>query len=109
MDSDLEWKSRIRAALEAEEFVPEDDVVEELAGHAQAMYAAARGSGCTHEEANARVSREIEFWRLNVGALRRPSNRRRLCPHRFYPGWRRIFHTQAAGFCVDPGTHCSQS
>ncbi len=75
MDSDLEWESRIRAALEAETFMPEDEVVEELAGHAQAMYAAARGSGCTDEEANGRVNHEIEFWRLNVDSLRRPSRR----------------------------------
>jgi hypothetical protein len=76
MDSDVEWKSRIREAFEAEGIVPEDDVLEELAGHAQAMYEATRASGCSHHEASISVSRQIEFWRLNAAGLRRPSRHR---------------------------------
>lgn len=75
MDSGFEWKSRIRVAFENESCLPDDDVLEELAGHAQAIYNEARASGCTHDEANFSVNRQINFWRLNVDALHRPTRR----------------------------------
>ena len=57
MDSDLEWKLRIRAAFESGNSLPEDDVLEELAGHAQAMYEASRAAGCAPDEADSAKTR----------------------------------------------------
>jgi hypothetical protein len=37
----MDWNTRIRATLDASGHVPDDDMVEELAQHARAMYQAA--------------------------------------------------------------------
>ncbi len=75
MPDDLDWKSRIRTAFAAQGAVPEDDILEELAGHAQAMYDSARSGGSTHDEAGCNVAHQIESWRMNVASLRRSSGR----------------------------------
>lgn len=75
MPDNTEWKSRIRTAFEAQGPAPEDDILEELAGHAQAMYDSARSAGLSHDEADNRVSRQIECWRMNAAGLRRFSGR----------------------------------
>ena len=69
-----DWKSRLRAAFHGSE-VPDDDVIEELAQHARAMYEAARADGCTPDEAEARVGAQIERWCRDATALRRHHRR----------------------------------
>ncbi len=76
MHDEIDWKSRIRGALETQESMLEEDILEELAEHAQLMYDAARASGCSHDEADNRVSNQIVLWRLNVAGLHRSSLRR---------------------------------
>jgi predicted permease len=76
MPNDTDWKSRIRMAFGTQESVPEDDILEELAGHAQAMYEAARAEGCSHDQADSRANRQIECWRMNAAGLRRSPRRR---------------------------------
>ncbi len=76
MPDDMNWKSRIRTALGSQAPLPEDDILEELAGHAQAMYEAARSGGLSHDEADSSVNRQIECWRKNAAGLRRFSGRR---------------------------------
>ncbi|HEY2933596.1 MAG TPA: ADOP family duplicated permease [Acidobacteriota bacterium] len=71
----MDWKSRIRAALTTTAQLPDDDVVQELAQHAQAMYHAARADGLSHDEAESRVTDQLERWRLDASALRHKSRR----------------------------------
>ncbi len=86
MPDSIDWKSRIRAAFEAPGPVPEDDILEELAGHAQAVYETARSAGLAHDEADRRASRQIECWRMNAGALRRrPSRQPSVQPPAAFP------------------------
>jgi putative ABC transport system permease protein len=79
MHSDIDWKSRVREAL-ATDTSPDDDVLEELAEHAQAIYENARARGFEHDEANNRVAQQIESWRLNSAHLRRIPRRRPTAP-----------------------------
>ena len=51
--------------------IPDDDVVEELAQHARAMYETARADGDSHDAADRRVADQLERWRLDASALRR--------------------------------------
>jgi putative ABC transport system permease protein len=69
----MDWKARVRAAFAA--YVPDDDVIEELAQHARAMYEAARADGLSDEDANRRVSAQLERWSLEAPALRHKSRR----------------------------------
>jgi hypothetical protein len=71
----MDWNARIRAALTAAGVLPDDDVVEELAQHARAMYDRARAEGCSREQANGRVEEQIERWRLEAPELRHRSRR----------------------------------
>jgi len=69
----MDWKSCVQAALSAD--VPDEDVIEELAQHAAAMYQAARADGLSHEAAYRRVRDQLERWRLEAPALRHRSHR----------------------------------
>ena len=60
------WRARLVAALPP----LADDVIEELAQHARAAYDTARAEGCDHNDADARVARLIDAWRVNAPALR---------------------------------------
>lgn len=71
----MNWKQRIREGLATGPDVPDDDVVEELAQHARAMYEAARAEGCGHDEADARVTAQLERWRVERPSLRRRPRR----------------------------------
>src|SRR5688572_32885606 len=71
----MDWKTRIEAAFAAEPRIPDHEVIEELAQHAQALYEAARADGCSHEDADARVLQEVERWRTDASALRHRSRR----------------------------------
>src|SRR6185436_4145730 len=46
--------------------IPDDDVIEELAQHARAMYETARADGLSHDAADQRVVDQLEHWRLNA-------------------------------------------
>jgi predicted permease len=46
--------------------VPSDDVIEELGQHARAMYDAARAEGCSRDDAELRVSEQLERWRADA-------------------------------------------
>ena len=71
----MDWTARIRTAFAASPHVPDDDVVEELAQHARAMYDAARAEGLSHDEADGRVAAQLERWRRDARALRHKSGR----------------------------------
>src|SRR5687768_9473843 len=75
MLNERDWKSQIRRAFETQAAAPDDDVLEELAGHAQAVYDAARAAGCSPDEADRRVRGQIDLWRRNAASLLRPSRR----------------------------------
>jgi macrolide transport system ATP-binding/permease protein len=71
----MDWKARVRSAFAGAAHVPDDDVVEELAQHARAMYEAARADGCSHDEADRRVAGQLDRWRRDSASLRRTSHR----------------------------------
>ncbi|HEY3884044.1 MAG TPA: ABC transporter permease, partial [Vicinamibacterales bacterium] len=56
----MTWKTRISEALAPAAL--DDDVLEELAQHASATYAAARAEGCDADEAERRVHDQIRAW-----------------------------------------------
>ena len=66
MPENIDWKVRIRAAFAASGAAPEEDILEELAGHAQAMYESARSDGSNHEDACRGVDRQIEYWKTSA-------------------------------------------
>jgi putative ABC transport system permease protein len=68
----MNWNHRIHTAF-AEP--PEDDVIEELAQHAAAIYASARADGCDVAEAERRVEIQIAAWTANPSLLRRRAGR----------------------------------
>lgn len=69
----MNWKKRIESAFAPAR--PDDDVLEELAQHAAATYAAARAEGCDAAEADRRVDRQIAAWTANPALLRRRPKR----------------------------------
>jgi predicted permease len=69
-DGVMNWKARLAASLQAD-----DDVLEELAQHAAATYAAARAEGLDEAEAEGRVTRQVEAWMANPALLRRRPKR----------------------------------
>jgi predicted permease len=71
----MNWKTRIEAAFAAESQIPDNEVIEELAQHARALYETARADGCSHEDADARVNQEVDRWRADAPALRHRSRR----------------------------------
>ena len=66
----MEWSDRIRAALTRDARAADPDVVEELAQHADAAYAAARAEGASRQEAEAHVVALVERWSVEGPALR---------------------------------------
>src|SRR4051812_37703581 len=66
----MDWTTRVRIALTRETFVPDAEVVDELAQHAEAAHAAARADGASRDEADARVAALIERWRAEGPTLR---------------------------------------
>ena len=58
----MDWNDRIRAAWTTAANSPDEDVVEELAQHARATYEMARADGCSHAEADQRVTVQIAAW-----------------------------------------------
>jgi putative ABC transport system permease protein len=77
----MDWNARITAAMARGGRIPDDDVIEELAQHARAMYDAARAEGASDAEARGRVTEQIERWRQDVDRLRHTSRR----PHAVEP------------------------
>jgi putative ABC transport system permease protein len=67
----MEFNDRLRAALPG----LDDDVREELAQHAAAIYASARAEGCDADEAERRVGDQIRDWASNPARLRRRPRR----------------------------------
>src|SRR5262249_58524574 len=74
----MDWKTRIRSAFGA--LVPDEDVMEELAQHAAAVYASARAEGCGPAEADRRVEEQIAAWTSNPALLRRRPKREPAVP-----------------------------
>jgi putative ABC transport system permease protein len=69
----MDWRARVRQELASATGIPDDDVIEELAQHAHALYEAARADGLSDEAANRRVREQLDRWRLDVTALQRKS------------------------------------
>ncbi|MEO6237770.1 MAG: ABC transporter permease [Vicinamibacterales bacterium] len=69
----MDWKTRLREAFG--EASPDDDVLEELAQHAAATYAAARAEGGDEADAMSRVARQIAAWTATPALLRRRPRR----------------------------------
>src|SRR5689334_8755834 len=67
----MDFTSRIRAALTT----VDDDIIDELAEHAGAIYGCALMEGCDAIEAQRRVDAQIAAWAANAGALRRRRTR----------------------------------
>ncbi|MEP6916760.1 MAG: ABC transporter permease [Acidobacteriota bacterium] len=65
----MTWIERVRAAF-ADAVPPEDDVIEELAQHAQALSEAARARGCSEDEADQFVTDQLARWRADGAGLR---------------------------------------
>jgi predicted permease len=70
----MDWTARVKAAFE-DRPLPDDDVIEELAQHAAALYQAARAEGCVTDEANARVERQLATWTRDGSLLHRRRRR----------------------------------
>jgi putative ABC transport system permease protein len=68
----MNWHDRIRQAFTHS---VDDDVVEELAQHAAAMYASARAEGLNEADAHARVDHQIAAWAARPALLRRRPKR----------------------------------
>ena len=66
----MDWNARIRRALSDSPYLPDDDVIEELAQHAAAAFDAARASGSSIDEADAKVNALMSRWRLESPLLR---------------------------------------
>src|SRR6185503_17152207 len=66
----IDWHARIRQALADSPYLPDEDVIEELALHAGAAYDAARSSGSPEEDAERRVDELVQRWRRDAEALR---------------------------------------
>jgi len=67
----MDWQARVRSAFVAAAEVPDDDVLEELAQHAQSVYDTARARGDSDEDADGHVSQLISKWTSDPAALRR--------------------------------------
>src|SRR5215203_2527871 len=70
----MNWRHRLEHAFGTKR--PDEDVLEELAVHAAAIYAAARAEGCDLRESEARVEEQIQAWTADSVLLRRRRRRR---------------------------------
>jgi putative ABC transport system permease protein len=66
----MDWHTRIRQAFVGSAHVPEDDVIEELAQHAGAVFDTARARGCSIAESEQRVDELIAQWKSEALTLR---------------------------------------
>jgi predicted permease len=71
----MNFNDRIRTACTRTGHAPDDDVVEELAQHARAMYARARAEGELRDEALRRVDVQIALWREDASLMTRRTRR----------------------------------
>jgi predicted permease len=71
----MNWDARIRTALAHAGQPPADDVIEELAQHARAMYDAARADGRSCAEAERSVELQIVLWADDAMLLKRRAGR----------------------------------
>jgi len=71
----MNWKQRIRTELSGAGNVPDDEVVQELAQHARALYDTARAEGAAPGEADERVLQQIAIWAREAPRLRRRPRR----------------------------------
>jgi putative ABC transport system permease protein len=71
----MDWTARIRAAFAASPHVPDDDVMEELAQHARALYDAARAEGLSPDESDRRVIAQLERWQRDAAGLHHKTGR----------------------------------
>jgi predicted permease len=71
-----DWKARVRSALSGGTRTPDEEVVEELALHLQALHAAARADGATEDEAAQQVRDHLTRWRADAAALHHRTSRR---------------------------------
>jgi putative ABC transport system permease protein len=71
----MNWNDRIRQALAAAGHPPDDDVVEELAQHARALYDERRADGRTAADADRAVEEHISVWCSDASSLKRRSHR----------------------------------
>ena len=69
----MNWKDRLERAFRPNPL--DDDVLEELAQHAQALYASARAEGCHGGEAERRVEVQIAAWAASPELLRQRTKR----------------------------------
>src|SRR5689334_15768177 len=67
----VDWKTRIREAATAAGHVLDEDVLEELDGHARASFESSRAEGCGIEEAEKYVLSLVDGWIREGAALRR--------------------------------------
>ena len=74
----MDWRARVQGTFHAATDDPDADVIEELAQHAEATYESARAEGLSPEEAEGRVARLIESWRMEASELRRRLRRARV-------------------------------
>ena len=70
----MDWKTQITSAIGP---AADDEVLEELAQHAAATYAAARAEGCDAAEAERRVAQQIHAWAAEPVAAPPPAEARR--------------------------------
>jgi predicted permease len=63
----MNWKHRIQSSLPNQ---VDDDVLEELAQHAAAIYASARAEGLDAADADLRIADQIQAWSANPTLLR---------------------------------------
>src|SRR6266540_1575598 len=70
--NDMDWKTQIRSARGP---ASDEGVLEELAQHAAATYAAARAEDCDATQAEDRVAQQIQAWAADPLILRRRPKR----------------------------------
>ena len=71
----MDWTARVRRALADAGHGPDEEIVEELAQHAGAIYDTARADGAERAEAEARVAQQIAIWCAEAPRLKRRARR----------------------------------
>src|SRR6187401_3093294 len=71
----MDWTTRIRTELARHQTTPDDDIVLELAQHADAAFEAARAEGLSASEASVRVNDLIAAWSRDPALARRRPRR----------------------------------